>query len=467
MTPMMQQYLATKEKYKDCVIFFRLGDFYEMFFEDARVVSKQLDLVLTGRDCGEAERAPMCGIPYHSADGYIAKLIAAGFKVAICEQLTDPSEKGLVERDVVRVITSGTLMDSAMLNERQNNFIASIYLHKETVGLCWCDISTGELYASEFSGKDALRLLQDNLIRISPKEILCNGQMLDASGALSIAQNRLPKFNLYYEWTYGLTTAELKLKTQLKVNNLKSFGIQERLHAISAAGSLLEYLTETQKRALSQINKISYVSDDKFLRLDIQTRKNLELIENNRDKKRVGSLLWLLDNTVTSMGGRRLLNIINEPICDGAEINLRLNAVEELINEYLMRETLKEELIKIKDIERLCCKISYGSILPKECETLCFSLNRLPKIKDGLKNAKSDRLKEIYGDIEDLGFAAQTLFKAIAENPPAQTKDGGYIKEGYDAELDELVSLSKNGKNYITGLEAKEKEKTGIKNLKI
>ncbi len=467
LSPMMQKYFEIKGKYQDCLLFFRLGDFYEMFFEDAVTASKVLELTLTGRDCGLEERAPMCGVPYHAVDTYVAKLIENGYKVAICEQLNSPNDtKGMLERDVTRVITPGTVIEENILDNKKNNYIASVFNTPDKNGIAWADISTGEFYLLELENN--VDLLQQFLVAIHPSEIIANRVLaLEAKEYQYVKNGDLPKFFGYFDWAFEYGTAYERICKQLNVSTLQSYECEDKKTAIGAAGALTEYLHETQKRALVQINKISYVSTRAYMLLDVNTKRNLELTESMRDKKKYGSLLWVLDKTSTCMGARKMRKWIEQPLQDCGLINDRLDSVEELINDALLRNNSSELLDKIRDIERLCGKIAYGSVNPKDCIAIRESLFRLPKLKQSLANVKSKKLKRIKADIVTLDNIADLLEKAIDDDAPALIKDGGYIKSGYDKELDELKNASKNGADWLNDLEKKERESTGIKNLKI
>lgn len=470
LTPMMKQYLQTKEKYKDCILFYRLGDFYEMFFDDAITASKVLDLVLTGRDCGLKERAPMCGIPYHAAEGYIAKLIENNYKVAICEQLTTPDEsKDLVVRDVIKVVTPGTVMEESLLNQDKNNYIASVFLQEESIGVAWADISTGDFFLTQFNNsKGDFAKLSDILVSIMPSEIICNQSMKLASKNIkTFKYDILPQFSCYYDWAYQFETANKNLLMQLKVKSLKAYECDNKTFAVCAAGALIEYFKETQKRSLAHINRLSYVKDNKYMYLDSNTLRNLEIVKTMRDGKKYGSLLWLLDQTETAMGARCLYSWITQPLNDIAAIDTRLDAVEELIGSIQIREGIKEKLSGVRDLERLAAKAAYGSINPKDCIFLANTLSALPQIKYLLSGAKSAALREIDNNIICLDDLLNLLVSAINENPPQTLKDGGIIKKGYNSELDTLREASHGGKRWLAELEASERNKTGIKNLKI
>ncbi len=463
LSPMMQQYVNTKEKYKDAILLYRLGDFYEMFFEDAVVASKALDLTLTGKQCGLEERAPMCGIPYHAVEGYLARLIEQGFKVAICEQLTEP-KKGvkLVERDVIRVITPGTLIDSNLLDDKKNNYILSAFYDGGMVGVSYTDISTGVIYLAN----QDLSKFNDLLVRVKPSEIICNDKLAKVADTLIATKLQIiPHFQVRafesfeYDECYKVLTYQIDKKELI--------GLNDKEQTVISAGVLIKYLLETQKRSLSHINSISYINDSEFMSLDSNTRRNLEITETIKDRKKRGSLLWLLDKTQTSMGSRMLRSFVEQPLFDEKLINQRLNGVEELVRNVVVRDALNDLLDSVYDIERLCGKVSYNNITPKDMIALKNSLAVLPQIKDRLSNFKSTIIKNISKDIFDYSSIFNLLDSAIVENPPYILKDGGFIKKGYNAELDEICNISKDGKSWIATLEAKEKEDTGIKNLKI
>lgn len=468
-SPMMQHYLQMKEKYKDCILFYRLGDFYEFFFEDAELCSRVLELTLTGKDCGLESRAPMCGIPYMAAENYISILIENGYKVAICEQLTVP-QKGvkLVERDVVRIVTPGTVVDSSMLQENKNNYIASVYMKEDSIGVSIIDITTGEFKVCEFIEGDILTKLNDFLVTIRPSEILCNDEMYEHFDSLQVYRAHIiPAFYNYGDDNYVYKTCNEQVLKQLNVDSLKPFNIANKKYAITSAGALIKYILETQKRDLTHINSVSIINQDNYMQIDANTRRNLELTENSKDRKKIHSLLWLLDKTKTSMGARYLRSIVEQPLYNEKMINHRLKGVEELVKNIYLREEIGEVLYDIYDIERICGKVSYGNIMPKDCNSLKHSLNMLPKLKELLTTFKSDILCDISNKIYDYTTIVDLIDRAIVDNPPITLKEGGYIKAGYSTELDELNSISKDGKKWILELEAREKELTGIKNLKI
>lgn len=465
---MMKFYLTLKKQYEDAIVFFRLGDFYEMFFEDAKVASKELDLTLTGRNCGLEERAPMCGVPYHAADGYIAKLVQKGYKVAICEQLSEPEKgKKLVERDVIRVITPGTVIEDNILDDKKNNYLACICADSKCYALSWIDVSTGEFNTIQSNYSD-FSSIEDVLATFSPSEIICNEYAYEESKKLSsIRVGRLPKFQKYYDWVFDYKTAYDLLLKQFGVTTLAKFEFEDKKMAVIVAGALINYVNETQKRSLAHISTIKYVQNSKYLIMDNNCRRNLEICENTRDASKKATLLWVLDKTRTSMGARCLRRWLEQPLRDSVVINNRLNSVEEFVNNTKLRSNLYDLLGNIRDIERLTSKIAFGSPTPRDLLTLGTSLTNLPPVKELLSYANTPMLKEICSNIFTLDEVADKLIKAISENASLVIKEGGYIREGYDAELDELRDVDKSAKQWLANLENTEKEATGIKNLKV
>ena len=463
LTPMMRQYLDIKEKNKDCLLFFRLGDFYEMFFEDAKIASKELELTLTGKDCGLEERAPMCGIPYHAVDGYIAKLIDKGYKVAICEQLEDPQQaKGLVERGITRIITPGTVADSSMLKENENSYIFSLYEEKGRFGVSYADISTGGFYVEEAENGQELANV---LTRVAPKEILYpeeNQILKKIVGAYKDCYA-----SPYYPWAFQHDTAHKLLLQHFGVISLRGFDISAKSLTISAAGALLQYLIETQKNSLMHIKKIRKISTGEYMIVDPFTHRNLELTETIRSKNKRGSLLWLLDKTKTSMGGRLLKKAIEQPLLKKQAINERLSAVDELKNDYCLRSELRAQLGGIYDIERLLARISYGTLDARDALSLKQSLEAIPGIKSLLLQAKSTLLKHSGENLDPLEDLYRFLESAIHPDAPNGIKDGGIIRDGFSADVDKYRDATKSGKDWLASLEQREREETGIKNLKI
>ncbi len=465
---MIKHFLQVKENYKDCIVFYRLGDFYEMFFEDAIKASALLDLTLTGKDCGMDERAPMCGVPYHAADMYISKLVEKGEKVAICEQIGQPNGKNLVEREVVKIITAGTVINNELIDEKSNNFLGAVYIYQKNVSFAWADITTGEFYARSFSGEQALSDLLNCLTKISPVEIIAN------TGAEEIFREAplvkfgvLPKFNQYSEGQFEYNSALKALKEQFGVVDLKPFGVNDDDCLINSSGALISYLKETQRHALINFKKISVENLKEYMMLDSTAIRNLELTATIRDGKRYGSLLWLLDKTCTSMGARKLQSWILSPLGDIDKINYRLSAVESLYNSTITRQGLTELLGAVRDISRISGKISNGNLTPKDCLLLRSSLEVLPNVKFQLSGINSEYIYDLSNKLGDFSSIVSLLFDSIAEDASSVFKDGGYIKSGYNQELDELRELSSNGKKFISELEKRERERTQIKNLRI
>ena len=470
-SPMMQKYLETKEKYPDTILFYRLGDFYEMFFDDAILVSRELEITLTGKDCGLEKRAPMAGVPFHAAENYIAKLVAKGYKVAICEQLEDPkTTKGMVKRGVIKVVTPGTVVESNMLEERKNNYIMSIYKVGIYFGIAISDISTGEFYASKIRETNNFALLLDEISRFTPSEIIVNEMMNESKAEIASIKTRFPDtyINKCEESYFSENIQSVKDKFTLKdINSNEIENLQDNILEICAINALVSYIENTQMTDLSHINTITIYHVLKYMALDINARRNLEITEKLRDKSKKGTLLWVLDKTSTSMGGRLLRRWLNDPLIDENEINKRLNSVEELKNNVMLRGDIIENLKKIYDIERLAGKMAYGNATPRDMITLKNSLLKLPETKNILQNVKTNYLKEIYENIDELQDIYELIDKSITDDPPMNTKDGGYIKIGFDEEIDKLKLATTDGKSWLMKLEKEEKEKTGIKSLKV
>ena len=465
LSPMMEHYLSMKEKYKDCVLFYRLGDFYEMFFDDAVRVSKLLDLTLTGRDCGLKERAPMCGIPFHAADAYIAKLVSMGERVAICEQLTEPTAgKGMVERDVIRVVSAGTVIEENQLDEKKNNYIACAYKSGAAYALAWADITTGELCAEELSGRENVI---SALVNLAVAEVICNEEMLfDAKEDVEASRGALPAFSCYLPWAFEKAAAERSVCEQLGAASLEALGLDGKDGAVRAVGALLEYLRETQKHALKNMNAIRVVDAGRNMTLDANAVRNLEILKNNAEGKRYGSLLWLLDHTKTGMGARKLVAMLSAPLADKAEIERRLDAVDELFKGTVVRMGIADMLGGVRDIERLTGRVSNGNLQPRDCLALSSSLAAVPNLKFQLIGFSSSLLCEIAGDLVDTKELCDLLDRAIS--PDATTlKEGNYIRRGYSEQLDELRAVKDNGKSLVLELETRERERTGIRNLKV
>ena len=467
LSPMMRHYLEVKEKYKDCIVFYRLGDFYEMFFEDAKEVSQLLDLTLTGRDCGLEERAPMCGVPFHAADAYIARLVGMGKKVAICEQLTEPTPgKGMVERDVIRVVSAGTLIEDNLIDEKKNNYIACAFRDGALCALAWADITTGEFCARIFAGDALLRDSLEELVKLAPAEIICNdGYLLGTKGEPAL--RALPAFSCYAPWAFSPRRAEKALMEQLGCKTLEPFGLAGLPAAVCAAGALVEYLRETQKHSLRNIDGIRLVSSGEMMMLDPAAISDLELVRTLGDGKRRGSLLWLLDKTQTSMGARRMHKLVLNPLRRKEDICTRLDGVEELYNATVIRGGIADTLKGIRDIERIAGKISNNNLTPRDCESLASSLALVPNLKFQLSGFHSRVIGEIDAALGDFSALTQLLQGAFIENPPVSVKEGGFIRKGYDRDLDELRDIRDNGARMIAEIEAREREKTGIKNLRI
>ena len=466
LSPMMTLYLATKEQYKDCILFYRLGDFYEMFYEDAEICSKELDLTLTGKDCGLDNRAPMCGVPHHAYETYAQRLIEKGYKVAICEQ-TDKIVNKIMQREVVRIITPGTVIDSTMLNESVNTYIMSIYKSKSTISYAYCDMSTGEMFAGEYSGNNLVGYINDQIMRITPSEIICNTE------AKSIEEN-IPciqvgdkyRFNQYFEWTFNYSNAEQMLKKQYRVESFKGFDFNNK-NCIIAVGALLQYFTETQKRQLSHIKMPKIVQDNDFMYVDTNTRRNLEIEQTMHDGAKYGSLLWVLDNTETGGGARALRAWIRQPLQQKELIDARLNMVETFVNNSILRTNIKLHLSKFSDIERIVGKLSYGNIMPKDCLSLANSLELTPKIKQELLFSNNALLIHLANQIINLDDVVQYIKHTISEDSPSLLKEGNYIKFGVNETLDKLRTMKQDAVDYITLIQTRERESTGIKNLKV
>ena len=465
-TPMMRQYLDIKEANKDAILFFRLGDFYEMFFDDAIKMSKELELTLTGKDCGLEERAPMCGIPFHAVDTYISRLIKKGYKVAICEQTEDPKlAKGLVKREIVKMITPGTVTDAVMLDEKNNNYICAVYKLSNGFGFSSADVSTGEMSCTEFIGANSFFNLLDEIGRIKPSEMVVNNIMFNNSSEIETIKKR---FGLYIS---NLEDDFFDKNAAISMLNSKIDNFQEEKNKFSmayiAAGALLKYLSEIQKANLEHINHLEVYESDKFMKIDIATRRNLEITETMRDKNKKGSLLWVLDSTNTAMGARLLHSWLDRPLISVDRIKERLNAVEVLKNNPILRSDIIEKLDKIYDIERLTGRIVYGSANARDLVALKMSLSVLPELKELLNGIDDELIKKLVADIDLSTDVVELIEKAIVDEPPITTKEGGLIKTGYNEEVDKLKYVSTNAKSIIAEMEAREREKTGIKNLKI
>ncbi len=468
LTPMMQQYMEIKEKYKDCILFFRLGDFYEMFFEDAITASRELEITLTGKNCGQEERAPMCGVPYHAADSYIAKLIEKGYKVAICEQVEDPATaKGIVKRDVIQVVTPGTVVSQSMLNEKENNYLASIFLAENGAGFAYCDVSTGEICTTEIVGRGFVEKLMNELVRIRVKEIITN----EATGLGEFAADIQEVSGAYYsvlaQSYFHEKSAEEAVLRQFRVKSLKGIGVEEMPLAVVALGALLSYLFETQKQNLSHLAHLKVYDMAGTMSLDKATIKNLELTETLFEKKVQGSLLGVLDRTQTAMGSRKMKQWLREPLNNLKKIKERLDAVEILTDEVLLRNNVKEHLKKIYDLERLSGRIACGNANGKDLIALKNSISVLPDLKAELASCGDVLLESLEQKIDDLKDVCVLIEQAIVEDPPFTVKEGGLIQREYSELLDQMKDSIVDGQTWIAGLESIEKERTGIKSLKV
>lgn len=467
LSPMMQHYLLTKEKYSDSILFYRLGDFYEMFFEDAITVSKELDLTLTGRDCGLEERAPMCGVPHHAAQTYIAKLVALGYKVAICEQLTQPT-KGvkIVERDVVRVVTAGTITEDSMLEETKNNFLASVVISGINVGFSYCDLTTGETYAICWDDEPNYQKLSDTLARVLPSEILANldAQQIGDKLATTVL-GQTPKFSAYE--VPNLDKCKQVLASQFGEHYDSKFGINQQTELTLSLGMLTTYLNDTQKKAFSHVNTIQLLKQQKYMNIDLNSRRNLEISETMNGRKKKGSLLWVLDKTETSMGARMLRQWVDEPLYDEKEIAARQQGVHDFFAHNARRESVTAILSKFCDIDRVCGKISLGNLNPRDCIALANSLSLVPELKTELATFENKTIVALANTIANYQPIENAIFDAINQNAPAIFAGGGVIRAGYHAELDELRSLASGGKDVLAKIEQHERERTGIKNLKV
>ena len=466
MTPMMKVYCETKEKYKDCILFYRLGDFYEMFFEDALIASKELEITLTGKDCGLKERAPMCGVPFHAVDGYLNKLVSKGYKVAICEQLEDPKQaKGLVKRDVIRVVTPGTNLDAQALDESRNNYLMCIVCMEDRYGLSVADISTGEYLVTEL---DSEKKLLDEINKFSPSEIICNHSFYVSGVDIEDMKERLhiSVFSLD-SWYFDDALCARNLMEHFHVSSLSGLGLDAYSCGIIAAGALLQYLIETQKTSIANLTALTPYSISKYMVLDSSTRRNLELCETLREKNKRGSLLWVLDKTKTAMGARMLRRYLEQPLIEKEEIMQRLDAVEELKDNAITREELREYLNPVYDLERLISRISYQTANPRDLVAFKTSLSMLPHIKYIMKSLQSPLLVQLQEEMDELADLFALVDTAIVDEPPISIRDGGFIKEGYNEEVDRLRHAKTEGKSWLAKLEAEEREKTGIKTMKV
>lgn len=494
-SPMMQHYLETKSKYPDCVLFYRLGDFYEMFFDDAINVSRELELTLTGKECGRENRAPMCGIPYHAGEIYASRLVQNGYKIAICEQVENPKNaKGIVKRDVIKIMTPGTITDGNLLDEKKNNYIMSIFKDGMYYGIAAFDISTGEAYATEIKSDNNFQKLINEISRFNPSELIVNDYMNDSINEINELKHRFEVFisvdkkiektevesdrNFvpdFFNMKSSMTKLDDKFDDETIHNTFDIIdeqgnlikNISDRYLAVNVIGILLKYVEETQKIKPENLNKIVLYEVVKYMALDINSRRNLELTERIKDKSKKGTLLWVLDKTETSMGGRLIRRWINDPLVNVDDINARLDAVEEIKNDLLLSDRIVESLKSIYDIERLAGKISYGTVNARDLISLKNSIMQLPNLKDAIKNVNSEFLKNIDSELDILSDIYELIEASIVEEPPLTVKEGGLIKKGYKPEIDELIEATTNGKQWLANVEIREKELTGIKNLKI
>jgi len=467
MTPMMEQYFQVKNQYKDYILFYRLGDFYEMFFDDAKTVSRELELTLTGRDCGEAERAPMCGVPYHSSEGYIGRLIAKGYKVAICEQMEDPAlAKGLVTREVVRVVTPGTLIETDLLSENKNNYLCAICFGEFSYGVCFADVSTAQIYATSFDGDNLDNRLINELGTYTPSEIITNISENKIGEVVDFARDRLHAMLSAgqpgrFEYESALERVKNQFETRIPEDALRDRAL------IGAVGALLDYIAEMQKKDISYIKELNLYTQGQYLEMDVNTRRNLELCETMRTKEKRGSLLWVLDKTRTAPGARQLRKWLEHPLLNTAEIARRQSAVEELYNGYMLREEMSDLLSNVLDLERLITKIVYGSANAKDLRAVAATIKILPELKALLENCQSAELTRIFNEMDTLADLYVCIDEAIVADPPFSVREGGMIADGYNDEIDHLRSIMTNGKDYLEQMAEEEREKTGIRTLKI
>ncbi|MGO5335594.1 DNA mismatch repair protein MutS [Bilifractor sp. LCP19S3_H10] len=466
LSPMMQNYLATKEEYKDCVLFYRVGDFYEMFYDDAKMVSEELELTLTGKECGLEERAPMCGIPFHAADTYITKLIALGHKVAICEQVEDPKlAKGLVKREVIRVVTPGTVISQEELDETRNNYLMCIVCTSDRYGMSIADISTGQCLVSE---TDTAQKLKDEIQKFMPSEIICNQSLMVSGLDLEDLRTRLRiSVSALDDYYFDDDSCQKILKKHFHVSSLKGLGLDDFSCGTIAAGALFQYLYETQKNNMEQMTSITPYFSDRFMLLDSSTRRNLELVETLREKQKKGSLLGVLDRTKTAMGARMLRSIIEQPLINKEEIEKRLTAVEELTGMPMIRDEIREYLQPVYDLERLSSRIAYQTANPRDLIAFKSSLQMLPFIRQLLTGFQGDLLKNVQNDLDPLEDLFHAIDDAIIDDPPMAMKDGGIIKDGYNEQVDKYRAAKKDGQKWLSDLEAEEREKTGIRTLRV
>lgn len=466
LSPMMQKYLETKEQYNDCILFYRLGDFYEMFFDDAIKASKILEITLTGKQCGFEERAPMCGVPFHSVEPYITRLVENGLKVAICEQVEDPKlAKGLVKREVTRIVTPGTNLDSLSLDEKKNNYLMSIFIYMNNIGYSICDVTTGDFFLSELTG---VKNLADEIYKFKPAEIICNAQFDSCGIDREELRDKLNcQVSVLDDYYFEEGSCKKTLTKHFKVHSLIGMGLDDYELGIIASGSLLAYLSETQMISLDHITSLNPISNGIYMVLDNSTRRNLELTETMRDKQKRGTLLWVLDKTKTAMGARTLRSMTEQPLVNAEMIENRLNAVDYLYNDIVTREEIREYLNPVYDLERILSKVSYQTINPKDMIAMKESLRMIPHIKNILTENEVTELKKIFDDIDPLLDVFNIIDNSINDDPPFSIREGGMIKDGYDKDVDYLRQSKFEGKNWLAQLESEEKERTGIKSLKV
>ncbi|MCI1964902.1 MAG: DNA mismatch repair protein MutS [Oscillospiraceae bacterium] len=472
LSPMMKQYFDLKKQYPDTILFFRLGDFYEMFYDDAKLASRELELTLTGRDCGQPERAPMCGVPFHSYETYVARLIAKGYKVAICEQMENPATaKGLVKRDIIRVVTPGTVLESSMLDESRNNYICSLCVAGTQAGVCFADISTGELHATVLTGKNAEELTQrliNELSRFSPREILIGQEALDLSTLPNFIKKRLSvNLELLSADDFSSETCAPLVLEQFHKKDLDELSLSEQPEITRAVGALLKYLKRTERTGLERMEELDLYSGTQYMRLSLNTRRNLELLETMRSKEKRGSLLWVLDRTKTAMGKRLIRSWLENPLLNPAQIGRRLNAVEELSEDSILRDGLAGRLSSIHDMERLMSRVVYGTSNGRELKSLSFACESLPALKSLLKDSRSELLRSIWGGMDELQDIRDLIERSIVDEPPFSVREGGIIRPGFNEELDLLKGDMSDGRGVIAKIEAQERERTGIPKLKV
>ncbi|HBL41507.1 MAG TPA: DNA mismatch repair protein MutS, partial [Ruminococcaceae bacterium] len=469
LSPMMKQYFEIKKDYRDTILMFRLGDFYEMFFEDAKIASRELELVLTGRDCGQEERAPMCGVPFHSVDSYIARLISKGYKIAICEQMEDPATaKGIVKRDVIRIVTPGTVIESNMLDETQNNFLCSIFMREGKVGLCFADVSTGAMHLTDLDGKDVETAVINELARFMPSEVLFNREAAQSQPIKKFVTDKCNALCEAFEEDYLLLPqARERLCAQFGCNEPNEVAPGVSMQGVFASGICLEYLSTVQRNDLTNIRSLDYYSESGFMKLDLAARRSLELTRTMRSNDKKGTLLWVLDHTKTAMGKREIREWLDRPLTNPARIIGRQNAVEELSENAVLCGNLSAALSDINDLERLITRISYGTANAKELRALSGAIDCIPGVKSQLSDCRCAMLRDIFRELDTLEDVSRLIKSAIVEDPPFTVREGGMIQQGFNAELDELHMLVDNGKDYLAQIQQREQDRTGIKKLKI